>query len=108
MELILIAVVGLVALVFILLLVNFFNLWLQAKVSGAPIGFLTLLFMRLRKVPPTLIVNNRITASKANIKISSNDLEAHYLSGGDVTNVVLALVAADKACLLYTSPSPRD
>ncbi len=96
-EIILLAAGGLVGLVFLLLVITFFNLWLQARVSGAPVGFLNLLFMRLRKVPPALIVNNRITAAKANISISTDELEAHYLAGGDVTNVVLALVAADKA-----------
>lgn len=96
-ELILLAAAGIVGLVFLLLIITFFNLWLQARVSGAPVGFLNLLFMRLRKVPPALIVNNRITAAKANIQISTDDLEAHFLAGGDVTNVVLALVAADKA-----------
>lgn len=96
-DIILLAAAGLVGLVFLLLVITFFNLWLQARVSGAPVGFLNLLFMRLRKVPPALIVNNRITAAKANIELSTDDLEAHYLAGGDVTNVVLALVAADKA-----------
>lgn len=96
-EMILLIAAGLVGLVFLLLIVTFFNLWLQARVSGAPVGFLNLLFMRLRKVPPALIVNNRITAAKANIEIGTDDLEAHFLAGGDVTNVVLALVAADKA-----------
>ena len=94
---ILLVAAGLVGLVFLLLIITFFNLWLQARVSGAPVGFLNLLFMRLRKVPPALIVNNRITAAKANIQIDTDDLEAHYLAGGDVTNVVLALVAAAKA-----------
>ena len=96
-QMILLAAAGIVGIVFLLLIITFFNLWLQARVSGAPVGFLNLLFMRLRKVPPALIVNNRITASKASIEISTDDLEAHFLSGGDVTNVVLALVAADKA-----------
>lgn len=94
---ILLIAAGIVGLVFLLLIVTFFNLWLQARVSGAPVGFLNLLFMRLRKVPPALIVNNRITAAKANIQLSADDLEAHVLAGGDITNVVLALIAADKA-----------
>ncbi len=96
-ETILFIAAAIVGLVFLLLVITFFNLWLQAKVSGAPVGFLNLLFMRLRKVPPALIVNNRITAAKANIKLSTDELEAHFLAGGDVTNVVLALVAAAKA-----------
>lgn len=96
-DIIFIAIAGLVGLFFLILIINFFNLWLQARVSGAPVGFFNLLFMKLRKVPPALIVNNRITAAKAGLNISTDPLEAHYLAGGDVTNVVLALVAADKA-----------
>ncbi|MEM9081829.1 MAG: flotillin-like protein FloA [Verrucomicrobiota bacterium] len=104
-QIILIGVGLLVGLVFILLLINFFNLWLQARVSGAPVGILNLLFMRLRKVPPGLIVNSRITAAKAGIDLSTDELEAHFLAGGDVNNVVLALVAADKAGIAL--PFPR-
>src|SRR4026209_2446510 len=53
--------------------------------------------MRLRKVPVGLIVDNRITAVKAGLDVRSDPLEAHYLAGGDVSHVVLALIAADKA-----------
>ena len=53
--------------------------------------------MRLRKVPVGMIVDNRITAVKAGIEIPSDPLEAHYLAGGDVDQVILALIAADKA-----------
>src|SRR5881398_1333477 len=53
--------------------------------------------MRLRKVPVGLIVDNRITAVKAGIDVRSDPLEADYLAGGDVSHVVLALIAADKA-----------
>lgn len=73
------------------------SLWVQALVSGARVGLLTIVFMRFRKVPPTLIVNSKIMAVKAGIDISTNDLESHYLAGGDVMRVVQALIAADKA-----------
>lgn len=73
------------------------GLWIQALTSGAPVGIVTLFGMRLRKVPPAVIVSARITALKAGIKISINDLEAHYLAGGNVQLVVQALVSADKA-----------
>jgi len=73
------------------------SLWVQALVSGASVGLLNIVFMRFRKVPPKLIVNSKIMAVKAGIDISTNDLESHYLAGGDVMRVVQALIAADKA-----------
>jgi uncharacterized protein YqfA (UPF0365 family) len=53
--------------------------------------------MRIRKVPPRLIVESLITATKAGISITSNDLETHYLAGGNVPHVIKALISADKA-----------
>ena len=73
------------------------GLWIQAMSSQAPIGILTLITMRLRKVPPAEIVRARITAIKGGIDISYNALEGHYLAGGNVDLVVRALVSADKA-----------
>jgi len=81
----------------VLIVGKFFNLWLRAKVAGAPVGIFDLIFMWLRRVPNALIVDTRITASKAGIDISTDELEAHYLAGGEVSHVVLALIAADKA-----------
>ena len=92
----------LVLLVFVILLFNFLGIWIQARAAGAPVSLLNLLFMRFRKVHPGTIVNSRITAAKAGLDYSTDDLEAHYLSGGDVINVVLALVAADKAGIPLT------
>lgn len=73
------------------------SLWVQALTSGAPVGIGSLVGMRLRKVPPSIIVEARITASKAGLKLTSDQLEAHYLAGGNVGLVVKALVSADKA-----------
>jgi uncharacterized protein YqfA (UPF0365 family) len=87
----------LVLLVVVLIFVNFLGLWIQARAAGAPVSFINLVMMRLRKVHPGTIVNSRITAAKAGLLYSTDQLEAHYLAGGDVINVVLALVAADKA-----------
>jgi uncharacterized protein YqfA (UPF0365 family) len=84
-------------LVFFTILIKFFGIWLQARTAGAPVSLLNLVFMRFRKVPPALIVNSRITAVKAGLPFSTDQLEAHYLSGGDITHVVLAMIAADKA-----------
>ncbi len=73
------------------------GLWISALASGVPIGILDLFAMRLRKVPPSIIVNAMITAQKAGIPVQRDFLEAHYLAGGNVTRVVNALVSADKA-----------
>ena len=72
-------------------------LWFQAIVSGAPVSLLQLIFMRFRKVPPSVIVNALITSKKAGIILSRDEVEAHYLAGGNVRSVVNALISADKA-----------
>jgi uncharacterized protein YqfA (UPF0365 family) len=87
-------VVGLVLLV---ILFNFFGIWLRAKIADAPVSFARLVGMRLRRVPVGMIVDSRITAVKAGIPLDTDELEAHYLAGGSVDSVVLALIAADKA-----------
>jgi len=87
----------LVLLVIIIILFNFLNIWIRAKVANAPVGMLTMVAMRLRGVPVAPIVDARITALKAGIEISTDPLEAHYLAGGNVQQVILALIAADKA-----------
>lgn len=96
-SLIVAAIVILLGLVMIYLLLKFFKTWLRARLSQAPVSFGSLIGMWLRKVPFPLIVDSRITAVKAGIDLSTELLEAHYLSGGDVTDVVLSLIAADKA-----------
>ncbi len=78
------------------------GLWITAIFSGVNIGIVTLIAMRLRRVNPSLIVLNQIKLWKAGLKISSNDLEAHYLAGGNPTTVADALIAADKASLDLT------
>ena len=75
------------------------SLWIQAMVSGARVGLVTIVFMRFRKVPPKLVVTAKIMAVKAGLDITTNDLESHYLAGGDVMRVVQALIAADKATI---------
>ena len=75
-------------------------LWIAAWASGAYVGLLTLIGMRLRRVPPGTVVTARISAVKAGLDISINDLEAHYLAGGNVVRVVNALISADKANIL--------
>jgi uncharacterized protein YqfA (UPF0365 family) len=86
-----------IGLVMFVILANFFGVWLRAKIADAPVGFAKLIGMRLRRVPVGLIVDSRVTAVKAGLPMETDLLEAHYLSGGNVTSVVLALIAADKA-----------
>jgi uncharacterized protein YqfA (UPF0365 family) len=90
-------VVALIVLFVILLMGRFFNLWLQARLSNAPVSFMALIGMMFRKVDPRAIVLTRIQAVKAGIHISTDQLEAHYLSGGRIRTVVNALIAADRA-----------
>src|SRR5205814_4753655 len=96
-DLIGIAVLALCALLLAIVLFNCFGLWLRARIANAPVSLGKMIGMRLRKVPVGMIVDNRITAVKAGIEIPSDPLEAHYLAGGDVNQVILALIAADKA-----------
>jgi uncharacterized protein YqfA (UPF0365 family) len=73
------------------------RIWIAAFASGAYVGLFTLVGMRLRRVPPGTVITARISGVKAGLDISVNDLEAHYLAGGNVVNVVNALISADKA-----------
>mgnify|MGYP000885593683 FL=1 len=95
----------LLAIVVVVLLSLFFyflKVWVRAWMSGAYISLLNLLGMKLRNVPPTLIVDARIRAVKAGLPLDTDQLEAHFLAGGDVINVVQALIAADKANIELT------
>jgi uncharacterized protein YqfA (UPF0365 family) len=73
------------------------NLWITALFSGVRVGLFELVFMRIRKVPPRVIVESLITATKAGLKLTSTELETHYLAGGNVPNVIRALISAEKA-----------
>lgn len=86
-----------IILVFLGLFLHFLGIWVQAIMSGARVSFFSLIGMRLRKIPPALIVGARIQAIKAGLNITTDQLEAQYLAGGDVVNVVNALIAAHKA-----------
>ncbi len=78
------------------------GLWISALAAGVPVGPLTFIGMRLRKVNPHKVINPLIAAWKAGIKLSISDLEAHYLAGGNVERVVRALISADKAGIPLT------
>ncbi|GAB4328987.1 MAG: flotillin-like protein FloA [Calditrichia bacterium] len=101
---------GLIFFVFfgiILFLILFFyfipvGLWITALAAQVKIGIGSLIGMRLRKIPPSLIVNALINAQKAGLDINSSMLETHYMAGGNVGRVVNALIAADKANIQLT------
>ncbi|MBE6206548.1 MAG: UPF0365 family protein [Rikenellaceae bacterium] len=92
---------GVVALSFVAIWIIFYyipvGLWFSALVSGVRINLLQLFLMRWRRVPPGVIVSSMIEGTKAGLKLDANELEAHFLAGGNVTNVVHALVSARKA-----------
>ena len=73
------------------------GLWITAIFAGVRVTIGELIGMRIRKVPPGIIVNSLITATKAGLQVTTSELETHYLAGGDVPNVIRALISADKA-----------
>lgn len=93
----LIAVLAGVILIFVFLYFVPVNLWITAQFSNVRIGLLELVFMRIRKVPPSIIVKEMITARKAGLDVQTEELETHYLAGGNVSSVIKALISADKA-----------
>ncbi|ANX12956.1 flotillin-like protein FloA [Fictibacillus halophilus] len=72
-------------------------LWISALAAGVRVGIFTLVGMRLRRVIPNRVVNPLIKAVKAGLELSTNQLESHYLAGGNVDRVVNALIAAHRA-----------
>lgn len=101
-------VIGGIILFFVFLYFVPVNLWITAIFSGVRVGLLELVFMRIRKVPPSIVVNSLITATKAGLttqdeesdvrrQLKTQELEAHYLAGGNVPLVIRALISADKA-----------
>jgi len=106
-------ILGITVLVFTFLYFVPVNLWITAQFSGVRIGLLELVFMRVRRVPPSIIVNSLITATKAGLtikddihtssrKLQGPDLETHYLAGGNVLQVITALISAEKANIELT------
>ena len=80
-----------------LIVISFFSTWLKALLADAYVGFGTLVAMRLRGVPVGLIVDARITAEKASLPLTTNQLEELYLAEGNVVQTVQAIIAASKA-----------
>ncbi|MDZ4198697.1 MAG: flotillin-like protein FloA [Kiritimatiellia bacterium] len=90
-------VLAIAVLVLVGVFIFFLKVWVRAWMSGARVSLFNLLGMKLRGVPPTLIVDARIRGVKAGLNIDTDSVEAHFLAGGNVINVVHALIAADKA-----------
>ena len=78
------------------------GLWISAIAANVKIGIFQLVGMRFRRIPPALIVNGKIKSDKAGLSITTNQLEAHYLAGGNVDRVVNALIAAERANIALT------
>ena len=90
----------LVILFVLIIILNYFvplGLWLTAYFSGIRVSLFSMVGMRLRKVPPARIIKPQITATKAGLALKISEIEAHYLAGGNVDKVVMALISADKA-----------
>jgi uncharacterized protein YqfA (UPF0365 family) len=96
-----IAVLIVVGLVLVMLLAKYFNLWIQSYFAGGQISLFELVTMSFRKVNPNIIVRSKIMALQAGLTekdgVTTKSLEAHYLAGGNVPNVVRALIAANRA-----------
>lgn len=98
---------GGIALFIIVVVLLFFSfvpvgLWITAMFSGVRVSISTLIGMRLRRVAPSRIVNPMIKATKGGLSIDINELEAHYLAGGNVNTLVDALIAAERANIPLT------
>jgi uncharacterized protein YqfA (UPF0365 family) len=78
------------------------GLWISANVSGVRVTILELIGMRIRRIPVSVIVNSLVTARKAGLNVTSNDLQTHFMAGGNVPNVIRALISADKANISLT------
>ncbi|MBA3849120.1 MAG: hypothetical protein C0502_03890 [Opitutus sp.] len=97
MTIVLIIVLGVAGLILFGIIISFFSVWLRARLAGAPVSMINLIAMRLRQVPYSLVTDARITARKAGIDISVDEIEAHFLAGGNVIPTIQALIAAEKA-----------
>jgi uncharacterized protein YqfA (UPF0365 family) len=93
---------GLILLFLFFAIFNAFQLWFQSLLSNAPVGLMSIVLMRFRKVDANVIVTARITAKKAGIDIPADKLEGHYMARGHVLRVVQALIAANKADIPLT------
>lgn len=86
---------------FVMIFLHFvpLGLWISALAADVRVGIVTLVGMRMRRVPPAKIILPLIKANKAGLNVAVNQLEAHYLAGGNVDSVVNALIAAERASM---------
>lgn len=99
----LVIIIAVILFLFLFLYFVPLGLFITAYFSGVKVKIVRdLIGMRLRKVPPVLIVRNMITATKAGLSVDQAKMEAHYLAGGNITKVINALISADKANLGLT------
>lgn len=101
MELIIFGIMAVIILLLLSLFLSFvpIGLWISAKASDTNVSLFSLVGMRFRRVKPSHIIEPLIKGTKANLDISANQLESHYLSGGSVNKIVNALIAAQRANL---------
>jgi uncharacterized protein YqfA (UPF0365 family) len=97
-KVVVLVVLGIVLLVFLFVFTRFANLYLRSVLTRAGVGLFDMFAMSLRKVNPAIIVNAKVMLVQARGEgVSTRDLEAHYLAGGDVMRVVQALISANRA-----------
>lgn len=96
------AIIGGIILLFMFLYFVPVGLWITAVFSNVRISIFDLITMRLRKVPPAIVVNALINSTKAGLLVTKNEIETHYLAGGHVNNVMKAMISADKANIPLT------
>jgi uncharacterized protein YqfA (UPF0365 family) len=99
-----IATVGVVIVIIIAIILFFMflyyfpiGLWIRTIAAGVPLGIITLVRMRLIGIPPSVIVNNYVRARKAGLNLTVDQMQSHFLAGGNVENVTLAMIAAQRA-----------
>src|ERR1700685_2426230 len=92
-----------VAVVFLFVFLSFLNLWIQCVPTGPDISIFNLLWMKLRKVNYDMIVKQKIGLVQAGVQVTTADMEAHYLAGGNVERPALAVIAAHKAANIHLS-----
>ncbi|MDQ2865087.1 MAG: flotillin-like protein FloA [Candidatus Eremiobacteraeota bacterium] len=98
-------VVAGVAIIFFIAVILFFTflyyfpigMWIRTVAAGVPLGIISLVRMRLIGIPPSIIVTNYVRARKAGLNLTVDQLQSHYLAGGNVENVTLAMIAAQRA-----------
>ena len=94
-----------VAVIFFVAVILFFTflyyfpigMWIRTVAAGVPLGIISLVRMRLIGIPPSIIVTNYVRARKAGLNLTVDQLQSHYLAGGNVENVTLAMIAAQRA-----------